>query len=144
MAAVTGQVGDQTNASGSGVFGFTAPSGNKRTTAGLPIEGCYIGVRAAGTYAAGDGFSLANANTPIQNSRKDGKTVAVLDACFAHPGLYSGSQIGAKTVATSGNTITGLFTTGDMSTEWANGTMTAANFSQLVWLYVTYTIADAT
>jgi len=144
MAAVTAVIGDQTNASGSGVFGFTVPSGNKRTTAGAVIECCYIQIRASGTYAAGDGFSLANANTAIQNCRKDGKTIAIISAGFAHPGKVSGAQIGAKTIANSGNTITGLFTTGDLSTEWANGAMTTASFgSDLVTLHVCFTATDA-
>lgn len=143
MAAVTAQIGNQTDASGSGVHSHSAPAGNKRTTAGLEILTCKIGIRAAGTYASGDGFTLANANTAIQNSRKDGRTAAIISAGFAAPGKVSGAQIGAKTVANSGNTITGLFTQGDLSTEWANGAMTLASFDELVWLHVCYTLADA-
>lgn len=143
MTAVTGVIDDQTNAPGSGVFGYTAPTGNKRTTAGLPIECCFVQVRASGTYAAGDGFTCANVHTAIQNARKDGKTVAIVNASAAHPGVYNGSQIDAKTVASSGNTITGLFTTGDLSTEWSNGAMTLAAFTDPVTLFVRYTVTDA-
>jgi hypothetical protein len=143
MAAVTAEIGNQTSYSGSGVAEHSAPTGNKRTTAGAEILNCRIGIRATGTYAADDGFTLANANTAIQNSRKDGRTVAIISAGFSHPGKVSGSTIGAKTISNSGNTISGLFTQGDLSTEWANGGMTLASFDELVWLNVCYTLTDA-
>lgn len=143
MSAVNAQIGNQTDYSGSGVHGHSAPSGNKRTTAGAEILTCFVGIRATGTYAAGDGFTLANANTAIQNSRKDGRTVAIVSAGFAAPGKVSGATIGAKTISSSGNTISGVFTQGDLSTEWANGAMTLASFDENVQLHVCYTLTDA-
>lgn len=117
MAAVTGTV--------SSVFDFQSPIGPERTTAGAEIVHCKILVTYTGTYAAADDSSTANVHTAIANSRQDGKTYALVSACWAGFGDEAGAKIGAKTVATSTNTMTATLTTADASTEHADGAMGA-------------------
>lgn len=136
MAAVAGTIPT------GGVSNFSTVAGPKSTTAGAAIESCVIAVAFTGTYASGDNASIANVHTAIANSRRDGKTIAVVSAGFAAPGRLGGTQMGAKTVATSTNTVTCELTSGDMSTEWADGalaTFGANATDERLKLFVTYT-----
>jgi hypothetical protein len=130
MAAVTGTVRD--------VFGFSTHAGPKKTTAGAFIETCIIDVTFSGTYASGDNASIANVHTAIASARRDGKTIAVVSAGFAAPGDLNAAAIGAKTVATSTNTVTAELTQADMSTEWADGAL-STNWVEGVKFVVCYT-----
>jgi hypothetical protein len=86
----------------------------------------------SGTYAQADNGQLQSVNTIIQNSRRDGKTVTLVDAMCGHPARKLTDptlMMGLKTVAVSTNDITFEITesatanTPDMSTELADGTV---------------------
>ncbi len=119
MAAVTGTVAS--------VHGFSTPAGPKKTSGSKAIECAIIEVTFAGTYASGDDASTANVHTAIANARRDGKTIALISAGCVAPGDEAGALIGAKTVATSTNTMTCELTQADLSTERADGAMGAWN-----------------
>lgn len=136
MAAVTGSV--------SRVFGHETPAGPQRSTAtGTPaIRSCKIAVTFAGTYASADNASTANIHTAIANSLRDGRTIALIGAKFSAMGDLNGTAIGAKTVATSSNTMTCELTTADLSTEWSDGAL-STNWVSGVLFDVTYTASGA-
>jgi hypothetical protein len=131
MAAVTGTIRSVTAAD--------LPHSFKRTSGGSLIEAAFLDVTFAGTYASADNASLANVHTAIVASRRDARTYALLSAGFAGPGDLNGSMIGAKTIATSGNTLTCELTTGDMSTEWSDGALSTA-WNEGVKFFVLYTV----
>ncbi len=136
MAAVTGTVVS--------VYNHQTPVGPKKTTAGADIKTCIIAVTYTGTYASAGNASIANVHTAIAGSLRDGKTIAVVSACWAGFGSLNGVQMGAITVANSTNTITSELTSGDASTEWADGALAtygAAASDESIKYFVTYTAA---
>lgn len=77
-----------------------------------------------GTYASADDSNF-NPQTAIQNSMRNGKTVTVLQACFASSGDENGSIVGAGACAVSANVVTNPLLQEDLSTEHADGSMSA-------------------
>lgn len=130
MAAVTGTV--------TRVFDFQTPAGPQKTSGNAALETCKIQVTFAGTYASGDDSSTANVHTAIANARRDGRTYALKSAGFVGFGDLNGSLMGANTVATSTNTMTAQLLQADMSTEWADGALSTAWNSGVIF-QVTYT-----
>ena len=82
----------------------------------------------SGTYAQADNGSLAGVDALIENSRRNGKTVTLVDAMGGHPATKESDPaafMGLKTVAVSTNDVTFEITDGDFSTELANGAVPA-------------------
>lgn len=91
MAVVSGTIKN--------VWGHSAVLGPAADSSGNPVLSCFISATFTGTYAAENAQILA-VPTAIQNSRRDGKTVTLIDACCASPAV-SGTAMGADTVAVS-------------------------------------------
>lgn len=120
MAVVAGTI---TN-----VFGHTTPGGPKVNGSGNAVLTCVIAATFTGTYAQSDNAQISAVPTAIQDSRRDGKTVTILQSCMEFPGDEAGTIIGAKTVAVSTNDITLELTGSDLTTEHSGaalGTMTS-------------------
>jgi hypothetical protein len=103
----------------------------------------------SGTYATADGSQILAVDTAIQNSRRNGKTVTLIDAVLYQPAFdaaTAGLLLGAKTIAVSGSNITFHLTEGstpnvlDVSTEFTNSTAIPAMGSPMGFL-VTFTEA---
>lgn len=89
------------------------------------------------TYAQVDNSSLVGVATLIQNSRRNGKTVTLVDTMRGQHATKSSDPtaiLSLKTVAISTNDITFEITDGDETTELANGAIPAQDrpFSLLV------------
>jgi len=123
MTAVAGTVVSVSN--------FRTPGGRKASSdsPAQDILCCDVGVNFTGTYAAytsptTDGFSAAAVTTAIQNARRNGRTVTLLSACGAMPGLETSTPLGAYACvvpwqsATAG-TICGALTGGTLAAEHA-------------------------
>lgn len=83
----------------------------------------------SGTYAQADDGILSGVPTLINNSRRNGKTVTLVDAMCGHPATKAAdaAQIMAlTTVAVSGSDITFEITDGDFTTEYADATAVEA------------------
>jgi phosphoenolpyruvate-protein kinase (PTS system EI component) len=102
----------------------------------------------SGTYVQADNAQLTGVNTIIQNSRRDGKTVTLVDAMCGHPARKQSDptlMMGLKTVAVSTNDVTFEITesatanTPDMSTELAAGAVPAQQTP--FEILVSYTVA---
>ena len=117
-------------ASSVSVYDHKAPHGARVNGSGNNIFDCYVSGMFSGTYVQNDNAQftgVGGASGAIASSRRDGKTVTLLDACFCAPGDEAGTKLGAKTVAVSTADITCELTGSDMSTEHtgaALGTMT--------------------
>lgn len=114
------------SASGMQVYGHTAPHGHRTNGSNNPIFFCFVSGYFSGTYAQADNAiftGLGGASGAIATSRRDDKTVTLLDACFVAPGDESGTELGAKTVAVSTADVTCELTGSDMSTEHANAAL---------------------
>ena len=114
------------------VFGFTTPLGPYKSGAATPqaVFGCYVTVdfTAGDVYAQADDATIAAVATAIQNARRNGKTVTLLGAAVAAPGLEGTSAFGLglpTSLATGG--IVAPVTGTDLATERSNGAMGAAN-----------------
>lgn len=131
MAAVTLTVGQ--------VHGHTTPNGFAKASDGKQVLGCFVGITAvAGTYASADNGSAAAVGAAIAASRRDGRTVTLLQACMAAPGKKAdGTVIGAKTVTVSTDALTMELTQADLSTEHADGALNNT-FSDPIQLFVLY------
>lgn len=107
------------------IFGHTVPMGPVRDGASPTNEVmcCYMTVTWTGTYAQADNVAVLAIPTAIASSKRNGKTIALLDCSFAQPGDEAGVAIGAKTVVPSGTGITCELTGADMSTEHANAAL---------------------
>ena len=121
MAVVTGTV--------QAVSGFTSGTGPslKSTISSdeYETECAFLTVTyPSGTYASADD-SRFDAVTAIQNSRRDGKTVSLLGACFVSAGDENGAVIGAAACSVSTSYIVAGLTQEDLSTERADGAMSA-------------------
>lgn len=121
------------------VWGITTPLGPKSTTAGLPIYSCFITVNITGTYDQSADSRVLLVTTAIANNLHNGKTIALLDACFVAPGLEAGVAIGAKTTAIATTGITFELTGGDMTTEHAAAAL--GTLSNDICFLITYTEA---
>lgn len=124
-----------------GVAGFTAGTGPslKHTISSdeYETEGAFVTVTwPSGTYAQADDASF-DAATAIQNAKRDGKTVTLLGAVFVSAGDENGAVIGAGpcTVST-GDILCGLLQE-DLSTERANGAM-SATWNKPLTFFVAY------
>lgn len=100
----------------------------------------------AGTYAQANGSKVAAVDAAIQNSRRNGKTVTLVDAVLWQPafdGVTAGKLLAANTVAVSGSDVTFHVTEGaagvlDLATEFADATALPASMSPMGML-VTFT-----
>ena len=128
MAVVSGTIQN--------VWGHTAVLGPAADSSGNPVLGCFISATFTGTYAAENAQILA-VTTAIQNSRRDGKTVTLIDACCASPAV-SGTTMGADTVAKSGTGLTMNLTKTDLGTE--HDAATVINENPLAF-FVTYKLS---
>lgn len=103
------------------VFNILTPLGPKKTSAGLAIFTAFLTINIAGIYDQAANSQCLAVTTAIQNSTRNGKTVALLagGVSFASFGDEAGTPIGAKTCVVVGTGITFELTTGDGSTEHA-------------------------
>jgi hypothetical protein len=122
------------------VFGHSTPAGSqKKFSDNKEILTCQVACTWQGTYASANDANVLALTTDIQNSRRDGRTVALYSAKMAAPGKEAGVVIGATTVAVSGTGLTLVLTQADGTTRRADGAMSA--FDEPVVLDVTYTLA---
>ncbi len=121
------------------ISGHTTPNGFAKASDGKQVLGCFVSIRTiTGTYASAGNLNVAAVGVAIATSRRDGRTVTLLQACMASPGKESdGTVLGAKTVAISTDAITAELTQADLSTEHADGALTAELLEPLV-LFVLY------
>jgi hypothetical protein len=120
------------NAAVSSVFGFTTPIGPYQSgdSPAQQVLGCFVTANftAGDSYVQADDAAITSVATAIQNARRNGKTVTVLSAATAAPGLEGTSAfgIGIPTAFTSG-TISAPIVGADLATERTAGAMGAAN-----------------
>jgi hypothetical protein len=81
----------------------------------------------SGTYAQADNSILSDVDDLINNSRRNGKTVTLVDTMGATPATKEsgGTIMGVANAAVSGANITFNLTDGDYTTELANGAIPA-------------------
>lgn len=82
--------------------------------------------RVAGTYAQADDAELTGIPTLISESRRNGKTVTLIDAMRGIPASKAASAIqtmSLKSVTVAGDDVTFELTDGDETTELANGSV---------------------
>lgn len=134
MAVVTGTV--------QSAFGFTKPTGpslqHTISSVKRELESCFVTVEfAAGTYASADDANF-NPVSKIQAAKRDGKTPVILQAAFVSSGDENGSKRGAAACAVSGGaTVTCGLTQEDLTTERADGAM-SATWNRPMTFLVTY------
>ncbi len=121
------------------VFGHTQPAGTKEFSDGKEIFFCFVSSEFTGTYASAGNANILLLTTEIANSRRDGKTIALLSACFVAPVRENSVVVGADTVAVSTTGITCQLTQADGTTEHADGALVA--FQEPVVFGITYTAA---
>lgn len=93
-----------------------------------PLQVARIKFTMSGTYAQSDNSLLAGIATLINNSRRNGKTVTLVDAMAGTPATKASNPaaiLSVKTVAISSADLTFELTDGDYSTELANGAIPA-------------------
>jgi hypothetical protein len=78
----------------------------------------------AGTYAQADDATFAP-STVIQNTRRNGKTVTVRQACFVSPGDENGTTVTADVATNTSGTFKCQLLGSDLTTEHANAAMSA-------------------
>lgn len=113
MAVVSGTIKN--------VFGHTQVLGPTGDSSGNPALCCYVSATFTGTYAQANDAQILAVDTAIQNSRRDGKTVTLLDACCAAPAV-GGSAMGAKLTAVSGSDLTMTLTKTTLAAEHDDAT----------------------
>lgn len=121
MAVVTGTV--------QAVHGFTSGVGPTLQSTISAVEyqtmGCFVEVTfPTGTYASADDARF-DAPTAIAAARRNDKTVTLLGGCFVAAGDENGSIIGAGACTVSSAHIKAGLTQEDLSTERADGAMSA-------------------
>ena len=120
MAVVTGTV--------QAVAGFTSNGPTLKHTISSDeweTECCFITVTfPAGTYAAA-GNAEFDAATAIENSKRDGKAVTVLGGVWVSAGDENGAVISAGPCTVSGDKILCELWQEDITTERADGAMSA-------------------
>lgn len=93
-----------------------------------PLQVARIKFTMSGTYAQADNSILSGIGTLINNSRRNGKTVTLVDCMVGTPATKVSNPaaiMGVKTVAISSADITFELTDGDYSTELAGGAIPA-------------------
>jgi len=123
-------------------FGHTAVSGPRSNASGNNVFVCYVSGFFSGTYVQADNAQftgVGGASGVIAASRRDNKTVTLLDAMFAAPGDEAGTKLGAKTVAVSTADITCELTGGDLTTEHAGAAL--GTVGEPVVLAVSYVLS---
>lgn len=83
----------------------------------------------SGTYAQADDGILENVDFLITDSRKNGKTVTLVDAMCGHPATKTSDPsaiLALKTVAVSSDDVTFEITNGDFTTEFTDATAVPA------------------
>ena len=126
------------------IHGHTTPNGFTKASDGKQVLGCFVSIGAvAGTYASADNSSAAAVGAAIAASRRDGRTVTLLQACMASPGKKAdGTVIGWRTAAAnptgvSTDALLGELLQPDLSTEHADGALNDT-FSEPITLFVLY------
>lgn len=79
----------------------------------------------SGTYAQADDAILEDVADLIGDSRRNGKTITLVDAMGGHPATKASDPsaiLGMKTVAISSADVTFEITNGDFTTEFTNAT----------------------
>ena len=91
-----------------------------------------------GAYtAASDNGQLTNIATAIQNTRRDGKTVTLVDACHARRGAQSTTEFETRTWAVSSGSLTfNVTNTSGSEVDAASGVTTRP-----LCAYVAYTLS---
>jgi len=92
---------------------------------GLQVAEVLFTLPSTSTYAQADNGIVSAVATAIQNSRRNGKTVTLVDAMVGMPATTSADPtaiLGLKTVAVSGADVTFEVTDGDFTTEFADST----------------------
>ena len=130
------------------VSNVTTPSGRSATGDTVPqdVFTCFIGVNFVGTYVTytaptTDGGLVSVVTTAIQNARRNGKTVTLLSACGAAPGLDLTAQMMAYGCLTPWE---GSGTVGAISCKLSDATLvaehgqTAVTAEQPTFLAVTF------
>lgn len=107
------------------------------------IECCLVQFTMSGTYAQADDSILSAVPTAIEDIRRDGRVVTLVDACIAHGAPKASDPTdflgpGAPTV--SGANITFDLNDGDYTTEYANATAIVSQAAPMGF-YVTFTTA---
>jgi hypothetical protein len=83
----------------------------------------------SGTYAQADDAILENVDGLIGESRRNGKTITLVDAMCGHPATKASdpsATMAMKTVAVSSDDVTFEITNGDFSTEFTDATAVPA------------------
>ncbi len=106
--------------------------------ASVKVMHCRVGVTwPAGTYAGADNATFSP-KSAIESARRNGKTVTILQACFAAPGEENDAVVGAGACTVSANVVTCPLTQADLSTEHADGAM-SASWDKPIFFDVTFT-----
>ncbi len=117
-------------------FAFTEAEGPGAAT--VKVMNCRVNVTyPTGTYASAGNADFAPA-TVIQNERRNGKTVTILQACFAGAGDENGTVIGAGACVNTSGTVAHELTQADLTTERADGAM-SATWNKPITFCVTFT-----
>jgi hypothetical protein len=132
MAVVSGTVQD--------VWNYTAPFGPVNDSSGNQVLTAYVSATFTGTYDQSADAQILLLNSTIASKMHAGKTVTLIDACFAAPGDEAGTPIGAKTTAISSTTLTCELTGGDLSTEHSAAAL--GSFNRPIAFAVTYKIGQ--
>lgn len=133
MATITGNV----EAVGNHANGFGPSFKHTISSMKQETEGCLVSVSfPSGTYAQADDAQFAPA-TAIQDSRRDGKVITPLGAVFVSAGSENGSIVGAGACTLEGGLIKCPLLQADLSTERANGAM-SATWERPITFFVTY------
>jgi hypothetical protein len=127
MTVVAGTVQD--------AFDFAEAQGP--SAAAVKVMTCKVNVIwPTGTYASGDDANFAAA-TKIA-TRRNGKTPTILQASPLSPGDENGTVIFAQACANAAGTVTCGLTQADLTTERANGAMSAV-WNKPITFSVTFT-----
>jgi hypothetical protein len=118
---------------------FVTPTGARFNGSNNQVMGCFLTATFSGTYDQGADSQILTVTTAIQNKRRDGKTVTLLDAAFAAPGDEAGTVIGAKTLAVSGSGLTMELTQSDLSTEHSAAAL--GSFNVPIAFFVTFVLS---
>lgn len=134
MAAVTGTISSVRQLDD--VAGLVTDSSSDR------IKNCVIFVSFTGTYATSDDGTVAAVPTAIQNSRHDGKTVAVRGYAPYSPGLEGTTPIAAlgSSISYSGTTLTCALTDGTLAAE--HGAAALSTFTRDIGIFINYELDD--
>lgn len=133
MAAVTGTINS------CAILG--TPGGPTYDSSGNQVFTAVIGVSFAGTYDTSADGTIANVDTTIKSTMRNGKTVTPIGACMCWAGLEGTTPVGALLagVSYSGGTLTVQLTDGTLAAEHSNGAL--GTFNRDIGLLVTFKIS---